>query len=99
MLYVKYSPQEKASPIAGRITSFSLPNMAPGSTYIAEPELSVMTRKCFAARVGSQELASERIQKWYQDWNQRQKGNDWQFTNEKAKTKLTGLNHPKIELS
>ena len=50
---------------------------------MAEPELSVMTRQCCADRVGSQELATERTEKWFQDRNQRQKGIDWQFTNEK----------------
>lgn len=95
-LYAKYSPEE-AFRIASRIDLVFTPKH--GSWLnMAEPELSVMARQCFADRVGSQKLATERIVKWYQERNQRQKGIDWQFTNQKARLKLKRL-YPKIELS
>jgi hypothetical protein len=64
---------------------------------MAEPELSVMTRQCFADRVASQTEADERTSQWYKSRNDRQIGIDWQFTIDKARTKLKRL-YPKIEL-
>lgn len=64
---------------------------------MAEPELSVMSRQCFADRVGSESEAKNRIDAWYTDRNHRQIGIDWQFTNAKARTKLKRL-YPNIEL-
>lgn len=64
---------------------------------MAEPELSVMTRQCFADRVGSQAEAERRITAWTSDRNARQTGIDWQFTTEDARIKLNRL-YPKIEL-
>ncbi len=64
---------------------------------MAEPELSVLTRQCFTDRVGEQREVEERATAWKEDRNQRQKGIDWQFTNEKARVKLKRL-YPKIEL-
>jgi len=64
---------------------------------MAEPELSVLTRQCFADRVASQTEAANRCDAWQKDRNKRQKGIDWQFTNEKARVKLKRL-YPKIEM-
>ncbi len=64
---------------------------------MAEPELSVMTRQCFADRVSSQAEATRRITAWQADRNERQTGIDWQFSTEKARIKLKRL-YPKIEL-
>lgn len=64
---------------------------------MAEPELSVMTRQCFTDRVISEDDARQRINSWYHDRNKRQIGIDWQFTTEKARTKLHRL-YPNIEL-
>lgn len=64
---------------------------------MAEPELSVMTRQCFADRVSSEDEARARIDLWYTDRNDRQIGINWQFTNQKARTKLHRL-YPKIEM-
>jgi hypothetical protein len=65
---------------------------------MAEPELSVMTRQCFADRVGSQREATERITKWYQARNEVQTGIDWRFKTTDARIKLKRL-YPKIELT
>jgi hypothetical protein len=64
---------------------------------MAEPELSVLTRQCFADRVASQDEAARRCGAWEQDRNKRQKGINWRFTTEKARVKLKHL-YPKIEM-
>jgi len=64
---------------------------------MAEPELSVLTRQCFSDRVGHQSEVENRAAAWKADRNKRQKGIDWQFTNDKARVKLKRL-YPKIEL-
>lgn len=64
---------------------------------MAEPELSVLTRQCFTDRVGTQAEAERRTSEWESDRNTRQKGIDWQFTTDKARTKLKRL-YPKVEL-
>ena len=95
-LYLKYPPEE-AFRIVSRLELVFTPKH--GSWLnMAEPELSVMTRQCFADRVDSQDKATERINAWYADRNQRQKGINWQFTNQKARLKLKRL-YPKIELN
>jgi len=64
---------------------------------MAEPELSVLTRQCLTDRIGDQKEVERRSIAWKVDRNKRQKGIDWQFTNEKARVKLKRL-YPKIEL-
>ena len=64
---------------------------------MAEPELSVLTRQCFTDRVGTQAEVERRTSEWESDRNTRQKGIDWQFTTDKARTKLKRL-YPKVEL-
>lgn len=64
---------------------------------MAEPELSVLTRQCFTDRVGTEAEVERRTSEWESDRNTRQKGIDWQFTTDKARTKLKRL-YPKIEL-
>jgi len=64
---------------------------------VAENELSSMTRQCLAdRRFGSiTELARETAA-WAQSSNNRQRGVDWQFCVEDARTKLKSL-YPKIQ--
>ena len=64
---------------------------------MAEPELSVLTRQCFTDRVGTEAEVERRTSEWESDRNSRQKGIDWQFTTDKARTKLKRL-YPKVEL-
>jgi hypothetical protein len=64
---------------------------------MAEPELSVLTRQCFTDRVGEEQEVERRSTAWKTDRNKRQKGIDWQFTNDKARVKLKRL-YPNIEL-
>ncbi|TWT55695.1 hypothetical protein CA85_47950 [Allorhodopirellula solitaria] len=64
---------------------------------MAEPELSVMTRQCFAGRVGSEQEVADRITAWQQDRNERQVGINWQFSTDDARVKLKRL-YPKMEL-
>lgn len=64
---------------------------------MAEPELSVMTRQCFADRVATVAQVERRIAAWQKERNSRQQGIDWQFTTDDARIKLKRL-YPKIEL-
>ncbi len=47
---------------------------------MAEPELSVMTRQCFADRVATQAEVAMRTAAWQLDRNKRQIGINWQFS-------------------
>lgn len=94
-LYAAFAPQE-AYRIWSKLEVVYTPKH--GSWLnMAEPELSVMTRQCFAGRVGSQQEAADRITQWYRARNNRQRGIDWQFKTEDARIKLKRL-YPKIEL-
>ena len=64
---------------------------------VAENELSSMTRQCMADRKfgSTAELATETAA-WAQSSNDKQRGVDWQFCMDDARTKLKSL-YPKIE--
>lgn len=63
---------------------------------IAECELSVMTRQSMSDRLPSESKVLERATAWSKERNENQTGVEWQFTTEKARTKLKRL-YPKIE--
>jgi hypothetical protein len=89
-------PPEKAFGIARRLEIHYTPKH--GSWLnIAEIELSSLSRQCLGKRriSGLGELNSE-LSCWHHDRNARQKGVDWQFTNEEARIKLKRL-YPVIE--
>jgi hypothetical protein len=94
-LYAAFEPSE-----AFRLTSkLELIHTPKHGSWLnmAEPELSVMTRQCFADRVATAEEAVQRTLAWQVDRNDRQTGINWQFTTENARIKLNRL-YPKIEL-
>ncbi len=94
-LYQAFPPEE-ASRLMTRLEIVYTPKH--GSWLnMAEPELSVLTRQCLSDRVDSQKEVERRTSEWESDRNTRQKGIDWQFTTEKARTKLKRL-YPKIKL-
>lgn len=62
---------------------------------IAEIELNVMTRQCLSRRLGSLEGVSRELASWSVDRNRTIAKVDWQFTTEKARTKLVSL-YPKF---
>ena len=64
---------------------------------VAENELSSMTRQCMADRKfgSTAELATETAA-WAQSSNDKQRGVDWQFCMDDARTKLKSL-YPKVE--
>ncbi|MCA9131362.1 MAG: IS630 family transposase [Planctomycetales bacterium] len=94
-LYQAFGPEE-AFRIANRIEIVHTPKH--GSWLnMAEPELSVLTRQCFTNRVNAPTEVARRCTAWATDRNERQKGIDWRFTNDQARTKLKRL-YPKIEL-
>lgn len=64
---------------------------------IAEIELSVFTKQCLDRRIDDIDLLRSEAKAWAKSRNDAQVGVDWQFTNEKARTKLKRL-YPKIKL-
>ncbi len=94
-LYQAFPPEE-ASRLMTRLEIVYTPKHR-SWLNMAEPELSVLTRQCLSDRVDSQKEVERRTSEWESDRNTRQKGIDWQFTTEKARTKLKRL-YPKIEL-
>lgn len=64
---------------------------------VAECELSCMTSQCIAGRrIGEIEILQSEIKAWSDKTNARQRGIDWHFTIENARTKLKKL-YPKIK--
>ena len=64
---------------------------------MAEIELSVFTAQYLNRNIDSMERLQEEATAWYVNRNSRQKGIDWQFTVDDARTKLKRL-YPVIEL-
>ena len=63
---------------------------------VAECELSCMTRQCLAERrIGDSATLQTQIAAWAAQVNEKQRSVDWQFTIDKARTKLKRL-YPKI---
>ena len=62
---------------------------------IAEIELNVMTRQCLSRRIEGMELLRKELAAWESDRNAHTACIQWQFTNDKARTKLTSL-YPKF---
>lgn len=64
---------------------------------IAENELSCMTRQCLKGRrMEDIELLREETEAWSAATNEKQRGVEWQFTIDDARTKLASL-YPKIK--
>jgi DDE superfamily endonuclease len=64
---------------------------------VAECELSAMTRQCLhGRRIGEPDELSAEIGAWSDHTNDKQRGVDWQFQIDEARTKLTRL-YPKIK--
>jgi hypothetical protein len=64
---------------------------------VAECELSAMTRQCLTGRrIGEISELSEEIAAWSAHTNEHQRGVDWQFQIDEARTKLKRL-YPKIK--
>ena len=65
---------------------------------IAENELSTLTRQCLTGRrLGEIESLREETDAWATASNEKQRGVDWQFTTEDARTKLKSL-YPQIKV-
>ncbi len=62
---------------------------------MAEIELNVMTRQCLSRRIEGMELLRKELAAWESDRNAHTACIQWQFTNDKARTKLTSL-YPKF---
>jgi hypothetical protein len=58
---------------------------------MAEIELNVLIRQCLARRMDSVELMREEVDAWQRSRNNAGARIDWQFTTEKARTKLKRL--------
>lgn len=87
-------PADKARRIAEKLEVHFTPKH--GSWLnIAEIELSAYKRQCIAGRIDSIEKMREMTRTWNEDRNTRQRKVVWQFTAEKARTKLKRL-YPKL---
>jgi hypothetical protein len=58
---------------------------------IAEIELSVMSKQCLERRISSIDFLRLELLEWETARNRKQKGVDWQFTTDDARTKLKRL--------
>jgi len=58
---------------------------------IAEIELSVMSKQCLERRISSIDSLRLELSEWETTRNKNQKGVDWQFTTDDARTKLKRL--------
>ena len=93
-LYEAFEPA-KARELARRLEIHYTPKH--GSWLnIAESELSVLSRQCLNRRIGSFELLESECRSWNVKRNGLQKGVDWQFTTNDARTKLKRL-YPHIQ--
>ena len=93
-LYEAFPPAE-AKRIADKIELVFTPKH--GSWLnIAECELSVLTRQSLSDRLESESKVQARATPWAEERNEAQTGVDWQFTTDRARTKLKRL-YPKIE--
>jgi hypothetical protein len=65
---------------------------------VAECELSCMTSQCLAGRrIGEMDDLQAEIAAWYKRTNEKQRGVDWQFKIDDARTKLKRL-YPKLKV-
>jgi len=63
---------------------------------MAEIELSVFTKQCLGRRISDIETLRGQAKAWYKHRNTAQTGVNWQFTNDKARTKLKRL-YPQVK--
>jgi hypothetical protein len=89
-------PPEKARGYVRRLNFVHTPKH--GSWLnVAECELSCLTSQCLAGRrIGEPELLQSEIDNWSQKTNAKQRGVDWQYKVEDARTKLKRL-YPKFK--
>jgi len=61
-------------------------------SIVAEIELSSLSSQCLSdRRIDNIDQLNEELEAWKHDRNTKQKGVDWQFTTDKARTKLKRL--------
>lgn len=83
-------PPEKAKRIKDRMEIVYTPKH--GSWLnIAECELSVVSRQALKKRIPTKKELEAQVRTWSENRNNAQKGVDWQFTTEDARTKLKRL--------
>lgn len=90
----KAFPAPKARRIAKKLEIHYTPKH--GSWLdIAEIELNVMTRQCLSCRIANIDLFRQELAAWESDRNEHTACIQWQFTTDKARTKLVSL-YPKF---
>lgn len=93
----KAFPAPKARRIAKKLEIHYTPKH--GSWLdIAEIERNVMTRQCLSRRIENINLFCQELAVWESDRNQHTSCIQWQFTTDKARTKLVLL-YPKFEVA
>jgi len=94
-LYEAFEPAE-ARRLAQRLEIHHTPKH--GSWLnVAEIELSALTRQCLDRRIPDMETLGKVTTEWGQKRNDNQKGVDWHFTTEDARTRLKRL-YPQIQM-
>ncbi len=90
-------PADKAREYVRRLNIIHTPKH--GSWLnVAACELSCLTSQCLAGRrIGELEILQSEIKAWSDRKNTKQRGIDWHFTIENARTKLRKL-YPKIKV-
>lgn len=58
---------------------------------MAEIELNVLMKQCLCGRIADKETIKQQAKAWQNDRNNKEATINWQFTNEKARTKLKRL--------
>lgn len=90
----KAFPAPKARRIAKKLEIHYTPKH--GSWLdIVEIELNVMTRQCLSCRIANIDLFRQELAAWESDRNEHTACIQWQFTTDKARTKLVSL-YPKF---
>lgn len=90
----KAFPAPKARRIAKKLEIHYTPKH--GSWLdIVEIELNVMTRQCLSCRIANIDLLRQELAAWESDRNEHTACIQWQFTTDKARTKLVSL-YPKF---
>ena len=62
---------------------------------MAEIELRILKKQCLSKRMPDKETMQEQVEAWVADKNNKAEKTDWQFTIDKARTKLKRL-YPKV---
>lgn len=92
--FYNFLPPQDAKALADRFEFVYTPKH--GSWLnMAEIELRILKKQCLSKRMPDKETMQEQVEAWVADKNNKAEKADWQFTIDKARTKLKRL-YPKV---